>query len=54
MKCQDVDNYDLGTYGKDIEIMFVFTKDKYSMVEEEPEKKKKRIKRTGRRSNEFS
>ena len=28
---QDIDNYDLGTYGKDIEIMFGFTKDKYSM-----------------------
>lgn len=34
---QDVDNYDLGTYGKDIEIMFGFTKDKYSMAEEEAE-----------------
>ena len=28
---QDIDNYDLGTYGKDIQIMFGFTKDKYSM-----------------------
>ena len=34
---QDVDNYDLGTYGKDIEIMFGFTKDKHSLAEADAE-----------------
>ena len=35
---QDVDNYDLGSYGKKINIKFGFTKDKFGISgEDEPE-----------------
>ena len=37
---QDIDNYDLGVYGKQIKINFGFTKDKFGISgsdEEEPE-----------------